>query len=135
MHRAGLLCVLFGASCAAAPPPVDVVRAAYNDSFCSHYKVTLDQGRDILRAVCRWLDARQEWEFVDENFTYADLGGGLAAGAWMRAHEDGVILSVTLRAAGAERLTREEIHAWFAKGVALVRSGRPLPLEPPVSNP
>lgn len=133
MRRVAALLLL--ASCASPAPSVDEVRAAYNDSFCSHYKLTLGQAREILQAVFRWIEVRQEWEFTDERFFYADLGGGSAAGASMREHEDGIILSVTTRPGDAARVSREEVHRWFVKGVEIVKDGRALPFEPPVSKP
>jgi hypothetical protein len=107
-----LLVCLLAAGCAGASRR-DEVRAAYNDSFCAHYKTTRERAVALAADAFRAEGAREV--AADGAFVYAEWPDA-AAGAWIREHDDGVIVSIVVRGP-SPHAREEELHRRLARGL------------------
>lgn len=132
-----LACTLLGAACSTMS---DVMKSK-DEGTSAVYPVTTEQAFDIARTVFRWegCDAIEEHE--SEGYMLTSSGAnwvsyGAVMGAWVDA--DGpdrtkvtVVTKRRLSTDIATTLTESTFQKRFQQAVEIVKSGKPLPIEPP----
>jgi hypothetical protein len=142
VQRAGLL-LFFGAVGLSAPgcrTMSDVIKDKESGTV-QVYPVASDQAWKIAIQVFRWEGTDAIEEHRDQNMMLTSSGMNLVSmgafmGAWVEAldPEHTKVTVVTKRKVAtnlATTLTETTFHRRFQQAVALVKSGKPLPIEPP----
>ena len=126
-----LLVFAFIVGCAAMS---DVVKSKQNGQI-NVYSINADQAWEIAKAVFRWAEADAVEEHRKESYLAASSGANVMV-AWIEPM-DKKIIRVTV--ASKRRLpinpftdlTEGDFHNYFAQGVEMVNSGKPLPSSRP----
>ncbi len=106
------------------------------------YPVTDNQAWDITRAVFRWEKTDEIEEYKKENYVIAGMGMKMVAfgsvmGVWIEPVDAGhtMLTVVTKRRVAGDiftRLTAPRFYERFEQGVKIIKSGKELPVIPPV---
>jgi hypothetical protein len=137
----GLLSSIILTGCATVN---DVVAAKESgrEGVSKEYNVTEDQAWDIAKAVFRWEGADAIEEHRKDGYMLTTSGmnlvsAGAVMGAWIEKSSkpgDSKVTVVTKRRMQTNlftTLTESTFHNRFAQGVAIVKSGKPLPRSAP----
>lgn len=128
-----------GSACVAGCQGMESVMAARmaGEGDGRTYPVTPDEAWKISKHVLRWEGAEAIEENREEGYLTCTFGmnlvsSGSLAGVWIeKAAEDASKVTVICRRRVvtnvATVMTEGTFHRWFAKGVELLRAGRPLP--------
>ena len=118
----------------------DVIRSK-QEGTSEVYSVNADQAWDIAKIVFRWEGADAIEEHRKEGYMLTSSGmnmvsAGAVMGAWIEpiGKNSTKVTVVTKRRLSmnlATTLTESTFHERFAQAVEIVKSGRPLPVEPP----
>ena len=112
----------------------DVVKSKQNGQI-NVYSINADQAWEIAKTVFRWANADAVEEHRKEGYLAASSGANVMV-AWIEPM-DKKIIRVTV--ASMRRLpinpftdlTERDFHNYFAQGVEMMNSGKPLPSSPP----
>jgi len=112
----------------------DVVKSKQNGQI-NVYSINADQGWEIAKTVFRWANADAVEEQRKEGYVAASSGANVMV-AWIEPMDKKVI-RVTV--ASKRRLpinpftdlTERDFHNYFAQGVEMMNSGKPLPSSRP----
>ena len=112
----------------------DVVKSKQNGQI-NVYSINADQAWEIAKTVFRWANADAVDEHRKEGYLAASSGANVMV-AWIEPM-DKKIVRVTV--ATKRRLpvnpftdlTEADFHNYFAQGVEMMNSGKPLPSSPP----
>ena len=112
----------------------DVVKSKQNGQI-NVYSINADQAWEIAKTVFRWANADAVEEHRKEGYLAASSGANVMV-AWIEPM-DKKIIRVTV--ASKRRLpinpftdlTERDFHNYFAQGVEMMNSGKPLPSSPP----
>ncbi len=118
----------------------DVVKAK-SDGTVEVYPVSAEQAWEIAKKVFRWEGTEAIEEHKAEGYMLTSSGmnffsAGAFMGAWIEPIDKNRtrVTVVTKRRVAtniATTLTESTFHKRFAQGVAIVKNGKSLPLEPP----
>ena len=112
----------------------DVIKSKQN-GMINVYSINADQAWEVARIVFGWANADAVEEHRKENYLAASSGGNVMV-AWIEPM-DKKIIRVTV--ASMRRfpanpftdLTEKDFHNYFAQGVEMMTSGKPLPSSRP----
>jgi hypothetical protein len=112
----------------------DVVKSKQNGQI-NVYSINADQAWEIAKTVFRWANADEVEEHRKESYLAASSGANVMV-AWIEPM-DKKIIRVTV--ASMRRLpinpftdlTERDFHNYFAQGVEMMNSGKPLPSSRP----
>ena len=112
----------------------DVVKSKQNGQI-NVYSINADQAWEIAKTVFRWANADAVEEHRKESYLAASSGANVMV-AWIEPM-DKKIIRVTV--ASMRRLpinpftdlTEKDFHNYFAQGVEMMNSGKPLPTSRP----
>ncbi|MFZ6687604.1 hypothetical protein ACO0K0_07645 [Undibacterium sp. SXout11W] len=120
-----------------------VAKESGKEGLTHEYAITQDQAWDIARTVFRWEGADGIEEHRTEGYMLTSSGVSLASsgsvmGAWVENGADGKVkvTVVTKRRVKTDLfipLSEEGFHRRFTQAVAIVKSGKKLPLTSPAS--
>jgi hypothetical protein len=112
----------------------DVVKSKQNGQI-NVYAVTADQAWEIAKTVFRWGNADAVEEHRKENYLAASSGANVMV-AWIEPMDKKIIRVTVLSkrrfpANPFSDLSEKDFHNYFAQGVEMMDSGKPLPSSPP----
>jgi len=118
----------------------DVLKSK-DEGTVKSYPVTFDRAWEIAMTVLRWEDCETIEEHKSDGYMLTTVGANLissgsAVGVWVEREgaNQAKVTVVTKRKVQtniATGLTETTFHERFAQAVAIVNSGKPLPIEPP----
>jgi len=121
----------------------DVLKSK-NEGTVQVYRVRADRAWDIAVTVLRWEGAETIEEHRKDGYMLTTVGenlvsAGSVVGVWVEpGNKDNTKVTIVtkrkMQTNIATGLTESTFHARFAQAVKIVRSGKPLPLEPPSSD-
>ena len=128
----GVIVVL--ACIAACATMSDVVKSKQNGQI-NVYTVSADQAWEIAKSVFRWANADAVEEHRKEGYLTASSGANVMV-AWIEPLDKKIIrVTVTSKRRilinPLTDLTERDFHNYFAQGVEIVNSGKPLPSSRP----
>ena len=112
----------------------DVVKSKQNGQI-NVYSINADQAWEIAKTVFRWANADAVEEHRKESYLAASSGANVMV-AWIEPMDKKIIrVTVTsmrrLPINPFTDLTERDFHNYFAQGVEMVNSGKPLPSSRP----
>jgi hypothetical protein len=112
----------------------DVVKSKQNGQI-NVYSINADQAWEIAKTVFRWAKADAVEEHRKEGYLAASSGANVMV-AWIEPMDKKIIrVTVTsmrrLPINPFTDLTERDFHNYFAQGVEMMNSGKPLPSSPP----
>jgi PBP1b-binding outer membrane lipoprotein LpoB len=132
-----LIAIIFSAGCAS----MNDVLNSKDEGTVQVYNVDFDQAWEIAKTVFRWEGTDAIEEHKDQNYMLTSSGAnfismGAVMGAWVEAVDQNntKVTVVTKRRVStnvATTLTESTFQKRFAQAVDIVKSGKPLPINPP----
>lgn len=112
----------------------DVIKSKQN-GMINVYSINADQAWEVARIVFRWGGADAVEEHRKENYLAASSGGNVMV-AWIEPMDKKIIRVTVLSkrrfpANPFSDLSEKDFHNYFAQGVEMMTSGKPLPSSPP----
>ncbi len=112
----------------------DVVKSKQNGQI-NVYSINADQAWEIAKTIFRWAEADAVEEHRKESYLAASSGANVMV-AWIEPMDKKIIrvTVVSMRRLPINPftdLTERDFHNYFAQGVEMMNSGKPLPSSPP----
>lgn len=118
----------------------DVLKSK-DEGTANVYPVSQDQAWEISVSVLRWEDCETIEEHRNQNYMLTTVGqnfvsSGSLVGVWVEPSDDDntkvtIVTKRKVQTNLATGLTETTFHRRFAQAVDIVKSGKPLPIEPP----
>jgi hypothetical protein len=112
----------------------DVIKSKQNGQI-NVYSINVDQAWEVARIVFRWGSADAVEEHRKEGYLVASSGANIMV-AWIEPMDKKIIRVTVLSkrrfpANPFSDLSEKDFHNYFAQGVEMMTSGKPLPSSPP----